>query len=204
MIDRAGWSIVIPVKGGDTAKSRLGADSRRLGLAGAFALDTVRVVVGSEAVRDVLVVTDPATGRAFRALGARVVPDPGRGLVAAISAGLEAVSGARSGAAILLGDLPALRSDDLTEFLSAARLVPAAIAADANGTGTSISTARSGSRHRVRFGADSRRRHRQAGYVDLTHLAPASLRSDVDTPDDLAIVRRLRVGRSTTAVLSGS
>ncbi|MFD1715801.1 2-phospho-L-lactate guanylyltransferase [Amnibacterium flavum] len=204
MTTEARWSIVVPVKGGDRAKSRLGADLRRGELAIAFALDTVRAVLAASAVREVVVVTDHPSARVFRAMGARVVSDPRSGLNRAIARGLDAVSGAGAGTGVILGDLPALRPEDLTRFLASANLVPAAIAGDAQGTGTAMSTARAGGRHRLRFGPDSRRLHREAGYVDLTRVAPPSLRSDVDTLDDLRTARRLGLGRSTAAVLVGA
>ena len=87
------WTLVLPVKGGPLAKSRLGA---RPEVAAAIALDCLEAVLASDAVARVLVVTsDPTMRAAARALGAHVVPEarPGAGLVPAIAAGVR-VAGA--------------------------------------------------------------------------------------------------------------
>ncbi len=116
----AGWTVVLPVKGGPDAKSRLGHPARGA-LAAAVALDTVAAAIGARLVRRVLVVTsDPAVAAAHRALGAEVVPDPGQGLAGALVAGAAAAADGRSSpCALLLADLPALRPADLDAALAA-------------------------------------------------------------------------------------
>ena len=82
------WAVVVPVKDGSSAKSRL-ADPARPALATAFALDTIMAALATVGVERVVVVTsDPVVATLVRALdpGDRVVdlvPDPGVGLDAA-------------------------------------------------------------------------------------------------------------------------
>ena len=88
------WAVVVPVKGGSSAKSRL-ADPARPALATAFALDTIMAALATVGVERVVVVTsDPVVATVVRALdpGDRVVdlvPDPGVGLDAAARAGVD-------------------------------------------------------------------------------------------------------------------
>ncbi|MEU4428266.1 2-phospho-L-lactate guanylyltransferase, partial [Actinoplanes sp. NPDC024001] len=85
------WTAVIPVKRLDAAKTRLrGAVplDRHPELALAMVRDTVTAVLEAPAVTGLVVVTDDAAvGAAVRELGARVAPDPGAGLNAAMRYG---------------------------------------------------------------------------------------------------------------------
>jgi len=180
------WTIVIPVKGTDAAKSRLGATRE---LARAIAQDTVDAALQ---VAPVIVVT-AASPTDFP--GARVVADPGRGLAAAVGAGIAHAGGA---VAVLLGDLPALRPEELRSALVAASTLDRAFVPDAEGSGTSLIT--STTDHAAAFGAGSAQRHRDAGYVELDVPPSSGLRSDVDTPDQLESLRD-RVGPRTRAQL---
>jgi len=181
------WTIVVPVKGTPAAKSRLGASPA---LAEAIALDTVEAAL---AVAPVIVVT-PVAAR-FEALGATVVSDPGGGLAAAIDAGIAAASGS---VAVLLGDLPALRPEELRAALDAAAAHARAFVADSEGTGTALIT--STTDHAPAFGAGSAQRHRDAGYVELDVPSDSGLRSDVDTVEQLAALAG-RVGDRTRTQL---
>ncbi|MET1015670.1 MAG: 2-phospho-L-lactate guanylyltransferase, partial [Leifsonia flava] len=131
----AGWSLVVPVKGTIDAKSRLGdalSAQERSSLALAFAHDTVVAAVASARVARVYVVTDaeidwPASTTAGAAETVVVVPEgERRGLNAAIERGIRAAgrslesSAPAAGIAVLLGDLPALRSEDLDAALASA------------------------------------------------------------------------------------
>jgi len=73
--------------------------------------------------------------------------------------------------------------------------------ADAAGTGTTLLTARRVDDFAPRFGAQSRRSHVDAGAVDLTALADASVRRDVDTVDDLRVAVGLGIGAATAGAL---
>ena len=199
------WTVVVPVKGTAEGKSRMspGVDSaRRALLAEAFALDTLAAVRDTPSVGRVVVVTDPDSGpaaarraTALRAAGAEIVADPGGGLNPAIAAGLEAAGDAHR--AVLLGDLPALLPHDLAAALAAAEAHPLAVVADAQGTGTTLVTARPGAVLVPRFGAGSAGRHREAGHIVLDVPADSTLRLDVDTEADLAEAVARGVGPHT-------
>ena len=207
--------LVIPVRGGDRGKSRLGLEPpRRSALAAAFALDTVAAARAAARVGEIVVVgalAEPVEG-------VRVVADPGEGLLAAVRAGLAALpaSTAQAGAdadagagagpaptAVLLGDLPALRPVELDDALAAAALHDRAFVPDAEGSGTSLIVARAGVPHFPAFGPDSAARHRAAGYVELSLPASSGLRRDVDTLDQLRAAASLALGPRTRTLLDG-
>jgi 2-phospho-L-lactate guanylyltransferase len=170
------WTIVVPVKGTASAKSRLGGTPE---LALAIALDTVAAALE---VAPVIVVTPLAAP--FEELGARVIADDQSGLSAAIRQGVNA---AGDGAvAVLLGDLPAMQPAELEAALEAAGRHPLAFVPDAEGTGTVLVTALRAADHAPAFGADSCALHLAAGYVELDIAASSGLRRDVDTRAQLA------------------
>lgn len=180
------WTIVVPVKGTDAAKSRFGEDERRLQLAEAMALDTVEAALG---VAPVLVIGGPGLSTAFADLGASVMTEePGDGLNGAIARAIATVEGP---VAVLLADLPALRSDELAAALQENIMVP-----DAEGTGTSLITGRVPA-----FGAGSRAAHRALGYRELDLPATSGLRLDVDSPEALAAIPLDRLGARTRALV---
>jgi 2-phospho-L-lactate guanylyltransferase len=187
------WTIVIPVKGTTDAKSRLGASA---GLARAIALDTVAAAVAD--VARVIVVTSPAAAADFEALGAVVFDDPGAGLNAAVRAGITAAG--RRNVAVLLGDVPAMVSGELSLALGLAGEHPLAMVADADQDGTVLIAALDASDHRPSFGVESRAAHLAAGYVELDVPLDSGLRRDVDTPEQLAILASSgRLGFRTAA-----
>ena len=197
------WSLVLPVKGGPMAKSRLAplGEQRRAALSMAIALDTVEVVLACARTADVLVVTaDEAVAVEVRRLGARVVRDPGRGLGAAVAAGIADAACHRA-CAVLLPDLPALRPRSLAGALDACAVAlhvgaEGAVVLDADGTGTVLLAARHPGSLRPQFGPGSGRLHtRTARRVD----ASPRLRRDVDTAEHLAVALRLGAGPRTTA-----
>jgi len=190
-VSSSAFVIVIPVKGGAGAKSRLGGDATfRAALARAMALDTIDAALE---VASVIVVTSDDLAADVAAVGVGVVPDPGEGLNAAIEAGLEAVPrGAAS--AVLLGDLPGLDPRELRAALEAS-VAERSFVADADGVGTVLTAARAS--HALRFGAGSRQAHLDAGYVELLEPWP-SLRRDVDLPQHLEQLAR---GRRTLELL---
>jgi 2-phospho-L-lactate guanylyltransferase len=151
-----------------------------------------------------VVTSDAGVATRARRLGATVVPDPGEGLDAAVGAGRDAAVGATPGApvAVLLGDLPALRADDLVAALEAAARHTRSVVPDAAGTGTVLLTSLDGERLLPSFGAGSAARHEAAGYARLDLDLPR-LRRDVDDDADLAVALSLGVGPATAAVLSG-
>ncbi|HEV7196556.1 MAG TPA: 2-phospho-L-lactate guanylyltransferase [Pedococcus sp.] len=205
MTGTVSWQLVVPVKGGRLAKSRLHPPSgvAREELARALAADCLAACCAGMPPERVFVVTSDADVAALAtALGARVVPDPGRGLDAAAVAGRDAAAAQDPDAAVgvLLGDLPALRQEDLMAALDAAAAYPLAIVPDADGTGTVLLTSLSAPRLAPAFGAGSAARHEAGGHTRLD-LPLARLRTDVDDDRGLAAAQALGVGPSTAAVL---
>jgi len=221
------WRLVVPVKGGARAKSRLHppAGVPRAALAWAIARDCLEAVTTALPAACVHVVTaDDSVARYAAGLGAVVVHDPGRGLNEAVRAGVRAASTAaahqgaallrpdggadphgresvREGVGVLLGDLPALRPADLLTGLRAAAVHPLAVVPDADGTGTVLLTSLQGHLEPA-FGAGSAARHTAAGHHRLELDLPR-LRTDVDDDGSLRAARRLGVGAATEAVLAG-
>lgn len=203
----ADWVLVVPVKGGAGAKSRLHppAGVSRAALAGALARDCVAACVAGMPPGRVLVATaDPAVAAVVELEGAAVVADPGAGLNVAVEAGVRAAVerwGEDVPVAALLGDLPALRPGDVTAALAAAAAHPLSFVPDADGTGTVLLAALRGGALTPGFGAGSAVRHEAAGYHRLELPLPR-LRTDVDDDASLRAALALGVGPHTIAVLA--
>ncbi len=185
---RAAWHLVIPVKGGPRAKSRLNAPKGvdHGSLASAVALDTVS-----------------AAAAALTALGIHVVPDPGSGLNPAILAGLSDLRRRhRDGpTGVLLGDVPAVRPGDLIAALHLASRHRRSFVPDTGGTGTVLLAGVRPSALRPHFGSGSAAAHERAGHVRLELDLP-HLRTDVDDEESLRGVLCLGVGPSTARLLA--
>jgi 2-phospho-L-lactate guanylyltransferase len=201
-IDR--WRLIIPVKGGSSAKSRLHPPEgvARADLAHAFALDTISAAVACMPPAHVVVVTsDELTATFVNSQGAIVVADQGAGLNPAVRQGIgyvERVLGLGP-IAVLLGDIPTLQPKDLIAALSACAAHPRAMVPDASGTGTVLLSARSPHDLHPRFGAHSARQHaRDCVRLDLDL---PSLRTDVDDDPSLRRAVAIGVGGHTAAVL---
>ena len=198
------WTIVIPVKGTTSAKSRLRASPD---LALAIALDTVAAALPTtgplalpELVEgpDVIVVTSQSIAAQFETLGARTIIDHRAGLGAAIAQGIAAAGDGP--VAVLLGDLPALRPAELAAALELAAQHPLAFVPDADNDGTVLIAALNAADHRPAFGLQSRRAHLAAGYVELAIPLNSGLRRDVDTAEQLAALGP-RLGPRSRAAL---
>lgn len=200
--------VIIAVKRLAVAKTRLsqlfpGAARERVVLA--MLVDTIAAARAVPDVTSVTVVTpDRDAAAAARELGAVVVDDPTPPrhpdpLNNAVREAGHTVGGAAGGAvniAVVQGDLPALRADELSRALGAARAHPRSFVADRHGTGTAALFA-FGVPLDPRFGARSAARHRDAGAVELSGTWPG-LRCDIDTPDDLDEACRLGIGPATS------
>lgn len=199
----ADWTVVVPVKRLGAAKTRLRgavAAHRHEDLALAMLADTVAAILACGQVAGAVVVTDdPRAGATVTALGAKIAPDPGGGLNAAMRFGADTVVGPLRHRAVLTGDLPALRPYELGAALLAAGdsrgYVP-----DAAGTGTVMLAAGPGDPLDPRFGGPSAAAHAASGARLLLGDWPG-LRQDVDTAADLRTVTGLGVGEHTCAVL---
>ena len=202
------WHLVVPVKGGASAKSRLHppVGVGREDLALALATDCLTACCAGMPPARVLVVTsDERVAQMAHGLGARVVDDPGAGLNAAVKAGRDAAlaDGPNLPVAVLLGDLPALGAEDLTAALGAAAAYPLALVPDAAGEGTVLLTALTGADLVPSFGTGSASRHHAAGHHRLELDLPR-LRTDVDDDDDLQEALALGVGAATQRTLEQS
>jgi 2-phospho-L-lactate guanylyltransferase len=188
----ADWTVVIPIKGTVSAKSRLGASPE---LALAIALDTVAEARGAA---NVIVVTVASIAPQFESLGASLILDAEAGLNAAVRQGIAEAGNGHVG--VLLGDVPALRSAELAAALELAAQHPLAFVADADNDGTVLITALDPASHSPAFGAHSRAAHLTAGYVELDVPDDSGLRRDVDTSAQLSALVD-RVGPRTRAAM---
>ncbi|MFL6061738.1 MAG: 2-phospho-L-lactate guanylyltransferase [Marmoricola sp.] len=196
------YALLIPVKDGHAAKSRLGVgeQSERARLMEAFARDSITAACAS-AYAEVHLVGDLA-GLAGLAdgLGVPILPDEGDGdLNEALRRAASRVDRGDLGIAAMLADLPCLRTADLDAALVAA--TSRAYVADAAGTGTTLLLAPPGTDLDPRFGAGSSAAHRASGARPL-EAALQSLRLDVDTTSDLEAALRFGVGVHTAKVTS--
>jgi coenzyme F420-0:L-glutamate ligase/coenzyme F420-1:gamma-L-glutamate ligase len=198
---RDGWSVVIPVKGTDEAKSRMTGDlTQRQAIALAIAIDTVMAAKAAPNVGRVLVVTSQQAAHVFSQRGVSVVvQEDGRddGLNAAVRLGVQTIardsydSIPPRGIAVLLGDLPALQPSELAIALDAASKHCRAMVPDADGMGTVLLAAAPCCAHLPAFGAGSRLSHMDRGYIELALPATLGLRRDVDTFEHLLDCERL-------------
>jgi 2-phospho-L-lactate/phosphoenolpyruvate guanylyltransferase len=202
------WSLVLPVKRLDTAKSRLRgpAAAHRAALALAFAADTAAAALATVGVGELVVVTDdPAAAELTAALGAHVVEDkPGAGLNAALTWGATVARqrAPHAGIAALSADLPALRTAELAEVLEfAAAAKCAVVVGDAHGSGSTAYLAAAAVPFIPAFGADSLQAHLAGGAMAFPGAGVPSVRQDVDTVEDLWAAVALGVGPRTTAVV---
>jgi 2-phospho-L-lactate guanylyltransferase len=200
------WRIVVPVKDQGRAKSRLHPPDGvvRAALAHAFALDTLSVVFATMPPAHVVVVSSDLAIRTFaEARGARVEADPADGLNPALRQGLRRVSqepwGGRTG--LLLGDLPALRPEDLAQALATCATHPRSVVPDATGEGTVLLTAQRPDDLEPRFGPGSARAHGDRAH--RLELVLPSLRTDVDDDESLTAACALGLGPHTLGVLAG-
>jgi 2-phospho-L-lactate guanylyltransferase len=202
------WSVIVPVKRPEVAKTRLAdlAGPRRAALARAFAADTIAAALDCSEVAEVIVVTDDVqAARDATERGAVVVADaPDAGLNAALRHGAAIAAQRRPGApvAALSADLPALRANELAEVLRAAAVHPVSFVADVAGIGTTLYAVTDPSTFQPHFGGRSRAAHRASGAVEIDRSGIGTVRRDVDTAVDLWDAVRLGVGASTAEQLA--
>ncbi|PKW25909.1 2-phospho-L-lactate guanylyltransferase [Phycicoccus duodecadis] len=198
-------AVVVPVKGGPLAKTRLGLElASRRDLADAFARDTVAAVRAGLPDSPVLVVTSDVVASGWaREAGCGVVDDPGAGLDAAVTAGVAQAARAGSRfALVLLGDHPALRPSEIAAVVRESVHRAPAFVPDADGHGTACLLVPTGPEApATRFGAGSAAAHAALGYTVLEPDAPG-LRTDVDDAGSLADALGLGVGRWTRSALA--
>jgi 2-phospho-L-lactate/phosphoenolpyruvate guanylyltransferase len=197
------WSVIVPVKRPEVAKTRLAnlAGPRRAALARAFAADTIAAALTCSEVAEVIVVTDDAqAAREAAERGAVVVADaPDAGLNAALRHGMATAVQRRPDApvAALSADLPALRPAELAVVLRTAANHPIAFVSDVAGIGTTLYAVTDPTAFEPHFGGRSRAAHRASGAVEIDQAGIGSVRRDVDTAVDLWDAVRLGVGTRT-------
>lgn len=192
-------TIVVPFRG-PGGKQRLAAVSEeaRAAIAHAMLADVLDACVSSAPT---VVVTNAAAARDLaEELGARVVGDPGGGQGAAVSSALAALG--QGVALIVNADLPCAEPADLLVLACAVPAGGMALVEATDGTTNALGLARPdlfaplyGPGSAARFRAHAAALGAEAVAVDL-----ANLRTDVDTIDQLELLRD-RVGPHTRAVL---
>ena len=207
--DRTEVGVIVAVKLLTAAKTRLApllSAGTREEVVLAMLVDTITAARACPAVGSVTVVTpDPVAARVVTDLGAAALMDPTPAghpdpLNNALTVAEAKIRAEVANVAVLQGDLPALRSDELAEAIAAAHLQQRSFIADRHRTGTAALFA-FGKPLDPRFGSDSARRHTDSGAIELSGDWPG-LRCDIDTPDDLSAALTLGVGPATADVLS--
>ena len=198
------WTVIVPAKAADRAKTRLSATygAWRPYVARAFALDTIRAACDCQRVARVIVVTDDdalvQTIRDWERV--RTVGDPGADLNAAIRAGAERAPTSER-VAVVPADLPALTGAELATALERAEDHDQSVVPDGEGIGTTLLAARTPALLAPAYGTDSLNAHRVAGATVLDLASASSLRRDVDLPSHLTEAARLGIGPSTRRIL---
>lgn len=213
-----GWTIVVPVKALDGAKSRLTpavAAGDRRELVVAMATDVVRACICASGVTRVRVVSpDPEVRALAHRLGAEFIDEPTRPpgdgsrtgsdpLNAALVRAIRDVDGP---VGVVTADLPELTSGHLGRILTAAAPHRHSFVADHDGTGTTMAFWTGPADGRTpRFGANSAENHRTGGgAVPLNgEGSPGAATRDIDTPLDLAGLEGRPVGEATSAAIRG-
>jgi 2-phospho-L-lactate/phosphoenolpyruvate guanylyltransferase len=188
------WTIVVPLKVLPNAKSRLIASlsaAEHAELVQAIRADTLAV---ARRVARVVVVADLPSPEADL-----VQRSPGLNGAVRDAGDFATRRWPHDGVVALVGDLPALRMEELSAALVAAHEHRCSYVADAAGTGTTLLAAAPGVPLEPQFGLGSAARH---GAFAARIEAGPGLRCDVDTAEDLDAAESLGLGPSTAAVLA--
>jgi 2-phospho-L-lactate guanylyltransferase len=189
---------VIPVRGFEGAKSRLGAvldAEERKTLVERLLGRTIAAAVATDGVAEVIVVSpDPDVLALAAAAGARTVLQQSRGLNPALHEAREAAHGERL--LIVPGDIPGVSPAALAAVLAAgdaAGSPSVVLAPDRHGRGTNALLLEPPDVIDPAFGGDSRAGHAWlASSADAAYgEVPDVLDLDVDTPDDLLLAETL-------------
>jgi 2-phospho-L-lactate guanylyltransferase len=201
------WRVLIPVKPPEVSKSRLQgatrASDRHADLVLAIQRDTITAIAAA-------IESGPLIRAAYLIgsvplaplpSGIEVLSDSGGGLNDALAQAAIRVSGDHPGDGIVavVADLPALRPTELLDVLARAPEYGRGYVADQSGAGTTLLTASSHPLEPL-FGRDSAERHRQSGAIALP--AGPSVRTDVDTAEDLQRCLVLGVGEHTASMVA--
>ena len=204
-VDGVGWTLLLPLKGLPAAKSRLRAVADRAegtdeaghaALVKAMRADVLAAARATPQVARIVVIADHGADHGADYACDVTLRQRRRGLNGALRDGADyaAKHWPTDGVAALVGDVPALRPEELGAALDAAARHPRAYVRDADGTGTTLLTAAPGHPLRPEFGTGSAARHaKTAVAVD----GEPGLRQDVDTAADLRAAFELGVGPAT-------
>ena len=196
------WTVLVPVKALPSAKSRLASTlpgnwlSLHPALVEAMRTDVLAAARAAPQVARILVIADvPGEYDADT-----VIVQHSAGLNGALRDGAAYArrQWPGDGIAALVGDLPALTPTALGAALDAAEAHRTCFVRDADGSGTTLLTARAGAPLDPRFGAGSAARHGAAAAE--INSALEALRRDVDTAADLAAAVQLGAGAATARV----
>lgn len=196
------WTVLIPVRSAGPAKTRLisaSADTTaHARLVAAIRADTIAAALATPDVARVVRVVDGPDAVVDGTL-THVQRAPGLNAALAEAAVMAAARWPQDAVAALVGDLPALRSEELQDALARAAAHPTAFVPDSDGTGTTLLTALPGVALQPGFGMGSAARHADRA---LPLAGGAGLRRDVDTAADLAVAAELGLGLATAAVVA--
>jgi 2-phospho-L-lactate guanylyltransferase len=198
---------IIPVGPLEAAKTRLGGAldaEERQDLAERFLVRTLGAALAVDRLADILVVSpDREVLRRAADLGARTLRQRTSGLNAGLAEARDDVVAGGAGAVVVLPiDLPFVTAEAIGDVLGAlASAGPGpgssvVLVTDRHESGTNVLALRPPDAIDFRFGADSRRAHRDAAvaagatYVEVG--GPLAL--DLDTPEDLLLVEDLASG----------
>lgn len=203
------WRVLIPFKGGTRAKSRLNSmipcDKEREALSLRFTLDVVAAAKNSPIVAGVSVVTSgSAVAQIFRRFGTEIIFEKQQlGLTHAVEQAQRVIGNTYpgEGIAVLMGDLPALDSQDLTDSLLQAAQHERAVIPDKEGAGTVLLAAQPGVMCRPSYEKGSFERHVLLGHTPVMVPQHSTIRQDVDSPADLETVLGLGTGKHTQGML---
>ena len=194
------WAIV-PVKPLRLGKSRLSgvlSDDERAILNRMFLEQTLDVLRNTPAISQTLVVSrDPAALAIAREFGARTVLEDGNpNLNSALTrATMLARNYATRGVLVLPADLPLLTKEDLVLFFDHINKSPCVlITPDRHENGTNAMLMTPGGLIKYEFGIGSFQRHCKsalAAGARLEIVRNQHIELDLDTPDDLALLRQL-------------
>ena len=171
---------IIPVKSFSEGKLRLATaidDLRRLALGRALAGHVAKTVVECD-ITPLIIAGDPEVASWAKVAGFPTVPDPGTGLNAAATSGVERATQTENRWIIIHADLPLLRPDDLDAMTE---LTGDVIAPSSDGGTSALSATRS-----IDFEYGSASFHRHLPRLrSPTVVARPGLLHDVDSPADL-------------------
>jgi 2-phospho-L-lactate guanylyltransferase len=199
---------VLPVKSFGLAKQRLESavgQRERAELAAAMLADVLAALRAVPALDELIVVTaEQRAAAAARAAGAWVVDDPVEaGQSSAAARGVRAAVARGAHRALLVpGDCPALDPAEVAQLLEGFPDAGLVIVPDRHGSGTNALLIAPPAAVEPSYGPGSFARQAAhgsaAGMVVRVAKAP-SLELDVDTPGDLAVLRKALAGRTDIA-----